>query len=57
MISRAGRPDAVVAAIMAALALQGATTVIRQALAEIRTRGRLTSHNAIDVPVDHAKQR
>jgi Co/Zn/Cd efflux system component len=32
----AGRPDAVVAAIMAGLALQGATTVMRQSLGELR---------------------
>ena len=32
-----GWPDIIVAAIMAALALQGAATVIRQSLAELRT--------------------
>jgi Co/Zn/Cd efflux system component len=35
--SGAGWPDMVVAAIMAALALQGAVLVIRQALGELRS--------------------
>ena len=35
-----GWPDVIVAAIMAALALQGAATVIRQAAAELRTAAR-----------------
>ena len=39
-----GWPDLVVAAIMAALALQGAATVIRQSLAELRDPVPLTAH-------------
>ena len=38
-----GRPDVIVAAIMAALALQGAATVIRQSLAEFRTASKMPS--------------
>jgi Co/Zn/Cd efflux system component len=34
--TRSGWPDVIVAAIMAALAIQGATTVVRQSLAELR---------------------
>ena len=38
-----GWPDITVAAVMAVLAIQGATVVIRQALAELREDGRTES--------------
>ena len=39
--TRTGWPDIIVAAVMAVLAIQGATTVVRQALAELREDGRI----------------